>query len=186
MKKAQNSPICVGALGAYRTVNLSRIIDLATETRRCLLRRHKTVVQGVEDYHTDLDIVTHLGTHVEAPYHHAHLTKDVTALPSDHYVGRGVLLRLTTCQPRALITRKDLEVADGERVRAGDIVILDSRYHSEPFVESPDDQRPHLSRESAEWFLEKKVKAVGFGDGICIETNVEHCNPGFPIFKWRI
>jgi kynurenine formamidase len=164
-----------GRIGPYRTVCLSKIIDPATETRRCALRRHATVVQGVEDYHTDVDIVTHLGTHVEAPYHHADLTKDVTDLPPDHYVGRGVLLRLDTCAPNALITRADLDAADGGRVRAGDVLVLDSKYHSEPFVESPDDKRPHLSRESAAWFVEKQVKAVGFGDGICIETNIEHC-----------
>jgi kynurenine formamidase len=32
-----------------------------------------------------------------------------------------------------------------------------------------------LSREAAEWFVEKKVKAIGFGNGICIESNIEHC-----------
>ena len=30
-------------------------------------------------------------------------------------------------------------------VRAGDVLVLDSPYHSEPFVESPNDKRPHLS-----------------------------------------
>ena len=165
-----------GHIGPYRTICLSKIIDPATETRRCVLRRHATVVQGVEDYHTDVDIMTHLGTHVEAPYHHGDFKKDVMDLPPDHYLGRGVLLRLDTCEPNALISRADLDTADGGRVRAGDVIILDSKYHSEPFVESPHDKRPHLSRESAEWFVAKKVKAVGFGDGICIETNVEQCN----------
>ncbi len=165
----------VGRVGPYRTVCLSKIIDPATETRRCVVKRHKTVVQGVEDWHSDVDIVTHLGTHVEAPFHHGDLQKDVTALPPHHYVGRGVLMKLHTCKPRALITRADLEAADADRILAGDIAILDSPYHSEPFVVSPDDKRPHLSREAAEWFLEKKIKAVGFGDGICVETNIEHC-----------
>ena len=53
-------------------------------------------------------------------------------------------------------------------------MLLDSPYHSEPFAQSPDDQRPDLSRESAEWFLEKEFKAVGFGDGVAIENNPEH------------
>ena len=75
-----------------------------------------------------------------------------------------------------MITRHDLETADQGRVQKGDVLILDSRFQSEPFIISPDDQRPHLSRESAEWFLEKGVKAVGFGNGICIEQNIEHCN----------
>jgi kynurenine formamidase len=166
---------CIGKTGPYRVVNLSKIIDPATEARRCDLKRHKTIVQNVEDYHTDVDIVTHLGTHVEAPSHHMGLTKDVTDLPFDHYMGRGVLLKLDTCEPNALITRDDLEAGDKGRVQESDVLILDSKYHAEPFAQDPNDKRPQLSRESAEWFLEKKVKAVGFGDGVAIENNAEHC-----------
>lgn len=169
------SPSPVGRVGPYRTVQLSKIIDPVTESRRCVLDRQVVDVNGVKDYHTNVDLVTHLGTHVEAPSHHAGLTKDVTDLPADHYVGRGVRLNLDTCGPNALISRRDLEAADRGRVRAGDVLVLDSPFHSEPFVSNPQDQRPHLSRESAEWFLAKGVKAVGFGDGICIENNVEHC-----------
>jgi kynurenine formamidase len=169
------TPSPVGRIGPYRTVQLSKVIDPTTERRRCILRRKPVDVNGVVDYHTEVDLITHLGTHVEAPYHHGTFTKDVTDLPADHYVGRGVLLRLNTCEPKALITVADLDAADRGRVRRGDVLILDSRFHSEPFVFNPHDQRPHLSRESAEWFLAKGVKAVGFGDGICIETNVEHC-----------
>jgi len=157
-------------------VQLSKIIDPRTERRRCVLRRKPVNVNGVTDYHTEMDLITHLGTHVEAPYHHGTLTKDVTDLPADYFIGRGVLLKLNTCAPKALITRGDLDAADRGRVQRGDAVVLDSRFHSEPFVPNPGDQRPHLSRESAEWFLEKGVRAVGFGDGICIENNVEHCN----------
>lgn len=176
MTTKDQSSECIGSIGPYRTVNMSKIIDPSTETRRCTIVRHMEVVQGVEDYHTDVDIVTHLGTHVEAPCHHDNLTKDVTDLHSNHFMGRGVLLKLDTCAPRALITREDLEAADRKRLRKDDIVILDSKYHSEPFVEDPNDKRPQLSRESAQWFLEKEVKVVGFGDGICIESNIEHCN----------
>jgi len=171
----QESRHVSGRLGPYRVVNLSKIVDPATETRRCTLNRHSKVVMGVEDYHTDLDITSHLGTHLEAPYHHGDMTKDVVDLLPERYVGRGVLLKLDTCRPNALISRSDLDAADGGRVREGDVVVLDSPYHSEPFVDTPDDRRPHLSRESAEWFVQKRVKAVGFGDGICIEKNKEHC-----------
>jgi arylformamidase len=168
-------PFCIGRVGPYRTVNLSKTIDPKVERRRCQLHRHATVVQGVEDYYTDVDIVTHLGTHVEAPYHHGNLTKDVVDLSADHFVGRGVLLKLDSCEPRGLIRRSDLDAASRGRVRSGDVVILDSPYQAEPFIQSPNDQRPDLSRESAEWFLEKQVRAVGFGNGVAIENNAEHC-----------
>ena len=168
-------PDCVGRVGPYRTINLSKIIDPQTESRRCRLQRHVSVVMGVEGYHTDVDIMSHLGTHVEAPSHWADTLKDVADLPPDHYLGRGVLLKLQTCKPRSLITREDLDAADRGRVQPGDVLVLDSPYHAEPFAEDPLDQRPDLSRQSAEWFVEKKVKGVGFGDGVAIENNAEHC-----------
>ncbi len=175
MSGKEQTPDIVGKVGPYRTVSLSKVIDPAIEKRRCVIRRHRAEVQGVVDYHSDIDIMSHLGTHVEAPYHYRDHLKDIVQLDPDRFIGRGVLLKLDTCKPRALISRADLERADGGRVRAGDVVILDSLYHHEPFVESPDDQRPQLTRESAEWFLEKGVKCVGFGDGIAIENNPEHC-----------
>ncbi len=168
-------PDCVGRVGPYRTVNLTKIIDPATESRRCKLRRHKQVVMGTEGYHTDIDIMSHLGTHVEAPSHWGDLTKDVMDLPPDHYIGRGVLLELDTCGPRSLITRADLDAAGRGRIRPGDVVILDSPYHAEPFAGDPDDQRPDLGREAAEWAVQKKIKGIGFGDGVAIENNAPQC-----------
>ena len=163
-----------GRIGPYRVVRLSKIIDPATEKRRCFVRRFKAETLGVVDYHSEMDLQSHLGTHVEAPYHHGDNLKDTLSLGIDRYIGRGVLLRLN-CPPRALITRDHLDAAEKGRLREGDIAVLDSQYHHEPFVESPHDERPQLSRESAEWFLEKKVKSVAFGDGIAIENHPEHC-----------
>jgi len=172
---ASATDFIVGRLGPYRTVSLSKIIDPATEKRRCAIRRHEAHVQGVTDYHSDIDIMSHLGTHLEAPYHLHDDLKDVTALAPDRFLGRGVLLRLDTCAPRALITRRDLDAADDGTIQTGDVVLLDSPFHHEPFTPGPDDERPQLSRESAEWFFEKGVKCIGFGDGIAIENNPVHC-----------
>lgn len=168
-------PSAVGRLGPYRIVRLSKILDPATEKRRCIVRRYKGETLGVVDYRSEMDLQSHLGTHVEGPYHYRDDLKDIASLGVERFFARGVLMRLNTCSPRALITRADLDAADGGRLREGDVAVLDSPYHHEPFVESPDDLRPQLSRESAEWFLEKKVKSVAFGDGAAIENNPEHC-----------
>ena len=76
-------------------------------------------------------------------------------------LGPWVLLKLNTVQPRQLIRREDLEAAEQGLVQLNDTVLLDSPYHSEPFVVSPDDQRPDMSEEAAFWFREKQVKCVG-------------------------
>jgi kynurenine formamidase len=109
---------------------------------------------------------------VETPYHYNDAWKDILDLPVTAFMGRAALLRLA-CAPRSPITKTMLDKAGGGRVRAGDIVVLDSPYHCEPFTNDPTDQRPYLCRESGEWFVAKQVKCIGFGDGVAIEYSVE-------------
>ena len=160
-----------------RVVDLSKMLDPATERRRCVLRRFLATTNGVTGYWSDIDIMSHLGTHLEFPYHQRDEWKDGSKIPVAQFVARGVLLRLDTARPRHPIRRSDLDAADRGRIRRGDVALLDSPFHSEPSISSPDDHRPDLSEESARWFLEKGVKCVGFGDGIAIENYAEGCIP---------
>ena len=158
-------------LGPYRVVDLTKPLDPATSTRRLALRRfHK---EDTRDYHTDMDLTSHLGTHVESPYHFDDAWKDIAELPVTAYMGRGVLLDLNGIGARAPITAADLDAADRGRVREGDVCVLTSPYHCEPFSNDPDDQRPYLCRESGEWFAEKRVKSIAFGDAVAIEYSVD-------------
>ena len=53
-------------------------------------------------------------------------------------------------------------------------MILDSPYKIPPFTpltNTPEDKRLLIGRETALWLKEKKVKCVGFGDGVSIESN---------------
>ena len=160
-----------------RVVDLSKRLDPATERRRCVLRRFLATTNGVSGYWSDIDIMSHLGTHLEFPCHQNEEWKDGSKIPVETFIGRGVLLHLVTARPQQPIRRSDLDTADRGRVQRGDVVLLDSPYQSEPFVTSPDDQRPDLSEESAHWFLEKGVKCVGWGEGIAIENYAEGCIP---------
>lgn len=160
----------VDQLGPYRVVDLSTLIDPATSSRRCRLERYYQ--DWTKDYHSNLDIESHLGTHIETPYHYNDNWQDILGLPVTAFMGRAVLLKLA-CEPRAPITRAMLDKASNGRVRPGDIAVLDSPYHCEPFTRNPNDQRPYLCGESGEWFVEQQVKCVGFGDGVAIEYSVE-------------
>ena len=44
-----------------RMVDLSKLVDPATETRRCKLNRFNTG-GAIPDFHTNFDIMSHLGT----------------------------------------------------------------------------------------------------------------------------
>ena len=160
----------VERLGNYRIVDLSSHIDPGTSKRLCKIKRFYQ--ESTKDYHSHLEIESHLGTHIETPYHYDDTWKDIVGLPLTAFIGRGIRLHLN-CKPGAPISRAVLDKADKGRVRENDVVILDSDFHSEPFSLDPNDQRPYLNKESGQWFVQKKVKCIGFGDGVAIEFSVK-------------
>lgn len=162
-------------LGNLRVVDLTKVLDPKTETRRCGLTRFNTG-GPIPDFHTIMDITSHLGTHVECPYHHNDNWTDVEGLPLTTFMGRAVYVNITHMEPNAKIKGEDLEKACGGRIKEGDIVIIDSPMKLAPFTPDSNtekDKRLFICRETAEWFRNKKVKCVGFGDGVSIESNNE-------------
>ena len=113
------------SLGPLRVVDLTKPLDPATETRRCHLLRFNTG-GPIPDYHTVMDLTSHLGTHCECPYHHSDDWPDVAALPLNRFMGRGIYVTLRDVEPNSYITAAVLDRALGEKIRTGDIVILDS------------------------------------------------------------
>jgi len=162
-------------MGRLRVVDLSKRLDPATETRRCHLFRFNTGGR-IPDYHTHMDLMSHLGTHVECPYHHNDGWPDVQALPLTCFMGRAVYAKIGDLKPNSHIMPADMERACGAKIKKDDIVIIDSPYGIEPFtrkINTAEDQRLFVCREVAEWFAEKEVKCVGFGDGVSIENSYE-------------
>lgn len=166
-------------LNGFRVVDLTKRLDPKTESRRCHMYRFNTG-GPIPDYHTIMDLTSHLGTHVEAPYHHDDNWTDVADLPLTTFMGRAIYVNLENVAPKTHITAADLEAACGDRIREGDIVIIDSPYRIPPFTPAtngPDDKRLLVGAESAHWFREKKVKCVGFGDGVSIESCNDDVKP---------
>lgn len=167
-------------LGKVRVVDLTKTLDPKTETRRLSLNRFNTG-GPIPDYHTHMDITSHLGTHVECPYHHDDNWKDVSQLPLTSFMGRAIYIDFKdTVKPYTHITKEDLERATEGLIKEGDIVILDSSYKLKPFTEktnTDEDKRLLIGEESALWFKDKKVKCVGFGDGVSIENSNDDVKP---------
>ena len=168
----------VYSMGNLRIVDLTKVLDPKTESRRCSLDRFNTG-GPIPDFHTHMDITSHLGTHVECPYHHHDDWPDVAALPLTAFMGRGIYVMLDLPK-NAQITGADLEAACGSKIKEGDAVILDSPYKIPPFTSEtngPNDHRLVIGKDSAEWFAAKKVKCVGFGFGVSIEDCKENVAP---------
>jgi arylformamidase len=169
----------VYTLGSLRVVDLTKKIDPATESRRCTLRRFNTGGL-IPDFHTDMDITSHLGTHCECPYHHDDNWLDVSSLPLTTFMGRGIYVDIKGLEPNSYITREILDAALADKVREGDVVILDSPHRIPPFTpktNTAEDKRLFINGETAQWMVDHKVKCVGFGDGVSIENSNEDIKP---------
>ncbi len=165
--------MCVEKLNNLRLIDLTKILDPKTESRRCSLNRFNTG-GPIPDWHTTMDITSHLGTHVECPYHHHDDWTDVADLPLATFMGRALYVEISHLPENAYIMPEDLDKVLGEKIKEGDIIILDSVYKLEPFTtktNTEEDKRLFICKEAAEWFRDKKVKCVGFGDGVSIENS---------------
>lgn len=167
--------MCVYNMGKLRVVDLTKPVDPKTEDRLCKLHRFNTGGR-IPDFHTNFEINSHLGTHVECPYHHHDDWADVSALPLTSFFGRAIYANITELSPNSYITGEVLEKVCGLELQTGDIVILDSPYKLPPFTDktnTEEDKRLLINRETALWLRDQKVKCVGFGDGVSIESNNE-------------
>lgn len=166
-------------LNGLRVVDLTKTLDPATETRRCHLIRYNTG-GPIPDFHTALDLTSHLGTHCECPYHHDENWPSVAELPLTTFMGRARYVVMDHMAPNTHIMPADLDKVLGDKVQPGDIILLDSPYKIPPFTpltNTPEDKRLYVGKESAEWFRDRKVKCVGFGDGVSIESCLEDVKP---------
>jgi len=171
--------MCVYEIGNLKVVDLSKALDPASETRRCNLFRFNTG-GPIPDFHTIMDITSHLGTHVECPYHHHDDWPDATSLPLTSYMGRAQYVNFSEADPNSYITPKMLDDTLSKRLLENDIVILDSPFKIQPFTSLTNteaDKRMFINGETAQWMVNHHVKGVGFGDGVSIENRNEDVKP---------
>ncbi len=106
---------------------------------------------------TDIHMVAHAGTHVDAPLHYYQDGPDMASIPLDRLCGAGVVWRIEK-EMDEIIDVADLE---GGRplLRAGDILAVDTGWASH-FGSETYDRHPSFSPEAAAWLLEKRIKLL--------------------------
>ena len=166
-------------LNGLRVVDLTKVLDPKTESRRCHLIRYNTG-GPIPDYHTAMDLTSHLGTHCECPYHHYENGKSAGDLPLTTFMGRAIYVNIDFLPPNTHIEGKDLDKVCEGWIKDGDIVILDSPYTLAPFTPDSNtekDKRLFIGEDAAWWFRNHHVKCVGFGDGVSVENCNEDVKP---------
>jgi kynurenine formamidase len=124
---------------------------------------------------TEMRMVVHLGTHVDAPRHFFSDGPAFDEIPLERLCGPGVVLRIDAA-PLEELTASHLERARPD-VRPGDIVALDtgwSAHAGTPVYE----RHPYLGLDAARWLVERGVKLVAC-DFITPDQPVDRRAPGF-------
>ena len=115
-----------------------------------------------------LTLLTHSGTHVDAPFHYGPISEGKPAatideLPIEWFFSDGVVLDLRHKRPGEFIEIADLEAALAAidyRLKPLDIVMLwtgcDEKLHSPEYFE-----QPGMGRESTLWLVEQGIKVIG-------------------------
>lgn len=105
---------------------------------------------------SELKMATHIGTHVDAPWHFVPTGRTIDQIPLDQLCGPAVVVSVTR-QGGQAIPAGDFEDHD---IREGDIVLLHTGWGDK--FESPDYlQHPYLSVEAAQWLVDRKIKLIG-------------------------
>jgi kynurenine formamidase len=107
---------------------------------------------------TEIQMVVHHGTHVDAPRHFMIDGPAFDQIPLDRLYGTAVIWRIEK-GPFAPITADDLKTAR-PKLKRGDMVLLDTGWAQYINTEKYEDH-PFLTIDAADWLVSHQVKLLG-------------------------
>jgi arylformamidase len=123
---------------------------------------HKSTVRREDVWYIiqDVKLSSHVGTHIEFPFHHRKDGKDAATYPLQRMVGDAVLFDFTHKKKNEEITKKEI-IDSGVEVRKGDIVIIYTGMQKLWNTPTGHD-RPCLSVEATEYLVvDKGIHCIG-------------------------
>jgi arylformamidase len=107
---------------------------------------------------SEVSMWSHVGTHLEAPYHYFREREDVSGIALESVVGECTLVQFTDRGHNEAITLGDV-VERGGDIRRGDIVFIrtDQGHYRTP--QSHD--RPYFAEAAIDWLVERGITCLG-------------------------
>jgi arylformamidase len=126
----------------------------------------------------NISMVSHIGTHIEAPYHLFKSQADLARIPIDHLIGEAVLLDLRHCPRRSAVKIEHVREASSRAggICQGDIVFCNlgsgRHYGTDEYGKSP-----YFSPEAIRWLVDQGMKLMGVdASGVEVPGSEEHVN----------
>ena len=151
-------------LGKGRIVELNKVLEPGKETRRLEIRRFR-IFAG--EFMHDIDSMSHIGTHAEAPSHfipalpEGKEAPDISEFPPDAWWGEAIFINLAKLPPRARVTP---ELLKEKGVRKGDIVLIGNSPYK-------DDEKISMTDAASIWLAELGIKLLAMDFSYSIEEN---------------
>jgi arylformamidase len=102
---------------------------------------------------------SHVGTHLEAPFHYLKDGADCAAVPLERVAGEAVLVDFTDKDVREPIAAAELETR-GSGIRGADIVFVRTG-RSGAYRTPRSHDRPYFTRGAVEWLVEREISCLG-------------------------
>jgi arylformamidase len=116
--------------------------------------------QGIWYILGEVRMSTHVGTHIEFPYHHRKDGKSAAEYPLSRLVGEAVVLDFSHKKKDEEITAVEEIRASGVEIRRGDIVLI--RTDMDKLWKTPrGHDRPVLSVEGAQYLVSLGIHSIG-------------------------
>jgi len=152
-----------------RYIDLSHTLDPGTEQRHIHVEYVRLenydkifpgyVVTKADQYypmHT-VEFASHIGTHLETPYHWNRRGRDVADIPPERLIGDAVLLDLRHVPTTRDVSLEDVQQAAARAgMRRGDMVFCDTVYEHEAQKKAP-----FFSTPAVEWLVEQGMSVFG-------------------------
>ena len=154
-------PPASGETGAGPWTDLTHVLteDLsrASAFPKPVIRQILSMPEGNANI-TEIQMVAHHGTHVDAPRPFMSAGPTFEQIPLERLYGPAVVWRIDK-EPFGVITPQDLEAAR-PRLQPGDMVLLDTGWAKYINTEKYEDH-PYLSIDAASWLVDHQVKLLG-------------------------
>lgn len=139
----------------------------------------------------EVEFTSHIGTHIETPYHINPDGLDLASIPLERLCGEAVLLDLPSLEDNQPITPEILRAAESESggIRPGDMVLVNIHY-GQHFGTSKYDRSPYFTPDAIFMLKDRGMKFLGVdANGAEVPRNDEHPNhhalldSGIPIME---
>lgn len=143
----------------------------------------------------EITLITHAGTHVDAPWHfyptsEGKPSKTIDQCPLEWFIGPGVVLDLTHRKAGELITDQDLKEALEKikyTISPGDIVLVRTDAYKYAYDVNYTNSHPGIGREATLFLVKQGVKVIGtdgYGYDKPFQTMGEEHKKGVPGALW--